>query len=114
MPGKELQQVAHLQIGAGAGAGAQAAVFLGEGMALQVVAPFYLGKAVFGGDAFETGIGDHLFGGGPTGDHGEHAQGVLEAQAESGVGRVHQRVGAGLNLGDAVVGGGHVVVAGAR
>ena len=69
---------------------------------------------MLGGHGFQAGVGDHLPGGGPAGDRGEHAHGVAEAEAEAAVGGVHEGVGAGLHLGDGVVGGAHIVVAGGR
>ena len=60
--GDKFENVAHRQVGAGARVGAQAAVLFGEGLAKEVVAVFNFGDAVFGGEAFEAGVGDDLLG----------------------------------------------------
>ena len=112
--GDKFEQVAGVEVGAGTGYGLEAAVFFGQGVAFQIGSILDEGEAVLGRQALEAGVGDDLLGGRAAGNGGQYAEGVFEAQAELGVGRVHQRVRASLNLGDAVEGSADVVIARAR
>lgn len=114
VPRDKLQEVTGLQVGTGAADTSEAAVFLGEGVAFEVGAVLDRWQTVLGRQAFESCVGDDLVGRGAAGDCGQDAERVFEAQAEFAVGGVHQRVGTGLHLGDAVKCRADIIIPGAR